>query len=54
MNENDVIEMVGDADVVATLKAANNGLPVEGEGEATHEEAEGFFIPEDDTATVVH
>lgn len=41
MNEN-TIELVGDADTVATLRAANNGLPTgdAGDGETAQPEAE--------------
>lgn len=47
MNENN-IELVGDADTVATLMAANNGLPFDptaGDGEAAQEET--AFVSDD-------
>lgn len=51
MNDTNTIELVGDADTVATLVAANNGLPTDGEGEASPEEAT-VFIAEDETSIV--
>ena len=56
MNENNH-ELVGDADTVATLLAANNGLPFDtdsnpGDGEAAHEE--GAFISEDTSDIVAN
>lgn len=55
MNENNH-ELVGDADTVATLLAANNGLPhtaagAGGDGETTQQEAT-VFVGEDTTDIV--
>lgn len=65
MNENNH-ELVGDADTVATLVAANNGLPTNdlpfdvnsdtdtyGDGENTPEEVE-VFVTEDAAAVAVN
>ncbi len=56
MNDTNNHELVGYADTMATLLAANNGLPFDadtpaGDGEAAHEE--GAFISDDADEAVV-